>query len=236
MSPSNRAAPATSVRSDPSRAARRVLAAERVFGPIRLYARRFLWNAAFHASLPDAMVHLAPVLAGRRVALVGNATSLLANPHPEIDDYDVVIRINRGPFVAEAAGTIGARTDIVLVSGERMAIAVRRDLGLLRAPPQRIVFMSTERRSLPRTLCEDLLFYPLARREALEATLGSSPSSGAAGIDLVTALLGAGELHLYGFDFWRTATTYNERLKVGPHSPTAEEAFARRHVPDAHIH
>jgi hypothetical protein len=53
------------------------------------------------------------------------------------------------------------------------------------------------------------------------------------GIDLVSRLIGAGQTHLYGFDFWKTPTSYTGTSRPGPHDPEAEEMFARRRVPAA---
>lgn len=263
MSPSDRAAGARrtwsvastsrSWRSDPSPAANLQLFAERTLGPIRQWRRRRTGEERFLAGLADASAVIGPLVRGKSVALVGNAASLLAAPPQRIpdrrdqrdelrptrspvDEHDVVVRINRGAHVAAKVGTIGARTDALFVSGARMAVGLHADRGRLATPPEHTVFMSGKRLTLPPALTRAMTFYPLAWLDELADQLGAIPSTGAIGIDLVARLLGDGELHLYGFDFWRTGTTYNDRLKVGPHAPGREEAFARSRVPDQCIH
>lgn len=191
----------------------------------------------FAATLTDAREVVGPLVEGRSVALVGNAASLLANPPTTIDDHDVVVRINRGQHVAEAVGTIGTRTDMVLLAGGSMAIALAVDRRRLRAPAPVTVFMENLNPSrLPRALLDAMCFYPPDWHAALREELGTRPSTGAKGIDLLSRLIGTGSLHLYGFDFWQTPTTYNDRLKVGPHAPSAERALAEQRVGVARIH
>jgi len=49
------------------------------------------------------LTQLQEVLRGKSIALVGNAASLYEGHH-RIDDHDVVIRMNRGPFVLAPGG------------------------------------------------------------------------------------------------------------------------------------
>ncbi|UOM34014.1 hypothetical protein [Acuticoccus sp. I52.16.1] len=227
------------IRVDPSVRAKAVLAAEEWLqrGRTGWWRSRRTVPPALGPRAADAAAVIAPLVAGRSVALVGNASSLLAHPPAGIDDHDVVVRINRGAHVAERAGTIGARTDVVLVAGRRMAIGLAVDARTLRRPPAHMLFMGVrDRPRLPAWLVRRLSFYPAAWHGALEAELGASPSTGAAGIDLLTRLVGDGEVHLYGFDFWGTPTSYNLRTKIGPHAPNAEADFALRRVGAGRIH
>ncbi|WP_075219013.1 hypothetical protein [Acuticoccus yangtzensis] len=226
-------------RVDPSFRAKLMLAAEEWRQPRRERAWRRAGETppALRPDAADAAAVAAPLVRGRSVALVGNAASLLSGPPPPIDDHDVVVRINRGAALAEVAGTIGQRTDILLVAGRRMAIGLAVDNQRLARPPGEMFFMGvSDRPRLPEWLVRRLSFYPAPWYAALAETLGASPSTGAMGIDLLTRLIGeGGSLTLYGFDFWGSPTSYNQRTKVGPHAPNAERDFALARVGAAHI-
>jgi hypothetical protein len=81
-----------------------------------------------------------------------------------------------------------------------------------------------------------MYFYPLGWWDELNRDLGQRPSTGCMGIDLFSRIVGTGEIHLYGFDFWRTPTSYTNEVRLGPHNPTAEESFALRRIPLAFHH
>jgi len=170
-------------------------------------------------------------LEGKRIALVGNADSLLTRPHPEIDEYDVVIRINRGVYVANESDRIGKRTDILLVSG------FEQDIDTFLSSVREVVWMTPlKRNSLTADQVKLLYFYPKPWWQEVADEIGARPSTGCMGIDLVSRYLLEGELHLYGFDFWRSPTSYSGINRPGPHSPDGEEAYARRRVPGENIH
>lgn len=175
--------------------------------------------------------NISKIICDKNVALIGNAKSLLQDNSIDIDKYNVVVRINRGPDVAKRTTSIGKRTDILLISGFESKI----DEFILRFPL--VVWMSPSKRDLlTAEQIERLLFYPLEWWEELHTEVGTRPSTGCMGIDLLTRLMGKGELHLYGFDFWRSPTSYNGINRPGPHLPSAEEAFARRRIPAVNIH
>lgn len=175
---------------------------------------------------------LASAVRGKSVALVGNAQSLL-NARTDIDAHDVVVRMNRGFLVKNRVNTIGKRTDILLTSG--LIKAKEFDLFLAEAPY--VIWMSpNERETLSTSQLNRLYFYPLDWWDELTSELGHRPSTGCMGIDLFTRIVGRGAVHLYGFDFWRTPTSYSNRIRPGHHNPTAEEAFALRRIQAAFHH
>jgi hypothetical protein len=172
------------------------------------------------------------VVSGKSVALVGNAESLL-EAQTNIDAHDIVVRMNRGFLVKNEVNTIGKRTDVLLTSGLMKA----KDFDLFFAECPYVVWMSPKKReSLSDSQRRMLYFYPLNWWDDLCRELGHRPSTGCMGIDLFTRIVGTGEVHLYGFDFWRTPTSYSNRIRPGPHNPTAEEAFAKRRIPAAFHH
>lgn len=176
---------------------------------------------------PRDLQTLERLVRDKSVALVGNAASLYERPR-DVDRHDVVVRINRGPFVSDPQGIAGRRTDILLIS------AFRGEEYLSAAP--HVVWMTPKKRnSLSRQELRRLYFYPPEWWERLSAEIGARPSTGCMGIDLLSRMIGTGEIHLYGFDFWRTPTSYTGKVWLGPHSPSAEETFARERVQPENI-
>lgn len=164
-------------------------------------------------------------LAGKRVALVGNARALSETRHgARIDAADLVIRINRAPM--PMAESHGGRTDW-------LALAVR--LGAAdrdRIAPARILWMSPKRKRLDWRTASGPGFYlhPLADYRALAARLGATPTTGAMMIDLI-ARSDMARLELYGFDFFASLSLSGRRTaKQVPHDFKGESEWVRELV------
>ena len=163
---------------------------------------------------------LAPVLAlfeGRRVAIVGNAASLLQHSHGAlIDQHDLVVRMNLGFPVNPAAQ--GHRFDLWCFSHHRV---------LRQAPPGFVaptsVWMSPKfREQADRAIA--CCFYPMSYWRALRAQLGARPSVGVMTIDLVSRGKPR-EVTIIGFDFNRSKSFYETRTLPSPHDFAAEERY-----------
>lgn len=168
----------------------------------------------------DAQSGLLRELAGKRVALVGNARALANGAQgAAIDDHDLVIRINRAPMPSPRSH--GTRTDW-LALGTPIGDADRARLS-----PQRTLWMPWKRRRLDRRTAEGALFYlhPRADIAALRARLGAKPTTGA----LVIELLMRSELaalDLYGFDFFASRSLSGRRGAADvPHDFASEAAW-----------
>ncbi|NRQ14614.1 glycosyltransferase family 29 protein [Ensifer sesbaniae] len=153
----------------------------------------------------------------RSIAIVGNAASLLdANHGLEIDDHEVIIRMNRGlPTNPEKQGR---RTSILAFSVFPQIADIYDQFGA-----DKLIWMSPKLRDeAPGDL--ELEFYSLERWETLHSKLGARPSVGAMVLDYVSTF-GSQSVNIYGFDFKRTTSTYLEAPHIGPHNYQAEEAF-----------
>lgn len=169
-----------------------------------LLARTLRDEAALQdLSVPQSL--LLDELAGRSVALVGNARALASGRHgAEIDGADVVVRINRAPMPDPESH--GRRTDW-------LALAVRLgEADRARIQPGRILWMSHKRKRLDWRTATSPGFYlhPLADFEALKQRLGAPPTTGAMMIDLI-ARSGMTRLSLYGFDFFASLSLSGSR-------------------------
>jgi hypothetical protein len=159
-------------------------------------------------------------LAGRHVAIVGNARGLAEGAQgAEIDAADVVVRINGAPM--PEARSHGVRTDWLGVS-----VAVTPALVAARGP-SRLIWVTPKRKRLPLWMARDGRFalYPAARHAALAARIGGRPTTGLMLIDLIAASQAA-SITLWGFDFFATQSLSGRRGAADvPHDFGAEAAF-----------
>jgi hypothetical protein len=135
--------------------------------------------------------------------------------------------MNRGYYHSDGAGkkTI-KKTDILLVS-------TKHDDAFLREVPIVVRMAPKKRHRVPLLTRPFMYFYPVRWWEELVEEIGSAPSTGCMGIDLLTRLVSPRQVSLFGFDFWKTPTSYTGESRPGPHDPKAEEAFARKRLPHA---
>lgn len=176
---------------------------------------------------------------GGTIALVGNATSLRETSYgPGIDQTDCVIRINQGAFVPLTAEATGVRTDVLFMTLTGYAWDKVWMYGRGRRKAKTVVAMSPKNRTILGIELSRLIpAYPLDWHRELAQTLGSRPSTGAMAVDLLLRTAKSPRhIHLYGFDFWSTPTTYTGISKPSPHDPEAEERYIRSQLPEANIH
>lgn len=170
-----------------------------------------------------ALSELAQSMRGRRVALVGNAQSLFDFDFGErIDAYDMVVRMNYG-FIKEPRAQ-GRRTDAVCLSCTLSYADLVKEFG--GAP----VFWMTRFRylmSLGVAARARLSFYPIGDALALGDILQEAiPSTGITAFDLFRTRLDAGEIGLFGFDWSKTKTFYNDGFLERNHAWERERALA----------
>lgn len=181
-------------------------------------ARRLPGDRLQRYSMPQPA--LLAGLAGKRVAIVGNARALAETAQgAQIDAADIVIRINRAPM--PDAQSHGSRTDWLA-----LATSIPPE-GLARLEPERVLWMSHKRKRLSLRLAQRPGFYlhPLAEMTALERQLGARPTTGLMVLDLV-ARSDAAAITLHGFDFFATRSLSGRRGAADvPHDFGAEQAF-----------
>ena len=187
-------------------------------------------GALMRLSVPQG--DLLATLAGKRVALIGNARALAETDHgADIDTADLVIRINRAPM--PSAASHGSRTDW-------LALAVRLDAAdRARIAPGRMLWMSPKRKRLDWTTATSPGFYlhPLADYQALKDRLGAPPTTGAMLIDLI-ARSEMSRLDLYGFDFFASLSLSGRRnAEQVPHDFSGESRWVQDlQLADRRIH
>jgi len=180
----------------------------------------------------------APWLAGS-VALVGNASSLRTSTFgPSIDAHDCVIRINQGAFVPLDTQSTGVRTDALFMTLPGYAWDKAWMYSRGRRKASMVVAMSPKDRTfLGIDMAKLIPSYPVEWHRELSETLDARPSTGAMAVDLLRRTVANVEaVHLFGFDFWATPTTYTGISKPSPHNPAGEEKWMRGVLPTGNIH
>lgn len=187
---------------------------------LRFLVALLLRDDAALASLSVSQADLLAPLAGKHVALIGNARALAKTRHgTAIDGADLVIRINRAPM--PSSNSHGTRT-------EWLALAVRLSVDdRSRIAPERTLWMSPKRKRLDWHVASSPGFYlhPLADYQALKTRLAAPPTTGAMLIDLLLRSELA-SLTLYGFDFFASQSLSGRRTAVQvPHDFGSEAAW-----------
>lgn len=190
--------------------------------PLRFHIARLMRDEAALLSLSVPQGDLLTALAGKSVALVGNARTLAkAECGAQIDSADLVVRINRAPMPSPRSH--GSRTDW-------LALAVRLSgQDRARIAPRRILWMSHKRKRLDWHSAGSDGFYlhPLPDYRALKIRLAAPPSTGAMMIDLLMRS-GLARLTLYGFDFFASQSLSGRRTaEQVPHDFGAEAVWVR---------
>ncbi|MBI1220636.1 MAG: hypothetical protein GC186_19050 [Rhodobacteraceae bacterium] len=185
---------------------------------LRFHLARATRNEAALARRSITRSSMLAAVAGRSVALVGNARSLAQGAAgDEIDAHDLVIRINRAPM--PAAASHGTRTDW-------LALAVRMGAADLdRLNPRLTLWMSHKRKRLTWAVVRRRFY--LHRQDDIRrlwAELGAQPTTGLMLIDLLAGSE-ATRIDLYGFDFFQSLSLTGHRSAAQvPHDFAAERA------------
>jgi hypothetical protein len=187
----------------------------RIATPIRLalnYLRGRTWTRA----------RLLAALAGKRVALVGNAASLSERAlGAAIDEADLVVRFNRAPIIR--ARSHGRRTDWIATGHQNLKPAFLRERGV-----SLVIWTGVHIKDMPRAISfgdRAVHLISEAARGRLRKALGRDPSSGMMMIDLV-AESAAAAIELYGFDFARSSSLSGHRdADAQPHDFAAEARY-----------
>ncbi|KZL13267.1 glycosyltransferase family 29 protein [Pseudovibrio sp. Ad26] len=162
-------------------------------------------------------------IAGKRIAVVGNAKSLSNKEYgPEIDGHDIVIRLNRGaiPHVkshGQKLSWVATSLDIPksFVNGEQA---------------RRIIWTPAERGfSLPHWLARhrDVVYLmKSAELKRYQARTEKKPSTGFRLLGLLEELGGYKHINIYGFDFFASPTNTNH---IEPSKARADHDYDREH-------
>lgn len=185
---------------------------------IRSWPRRYLYQAPRGWLIKlsrNSDERMRELIAGKSVAIVGNAKSLLATNHgPEIEAHDVIIRLNKGFVTAPASQ--GSRTDMVGLTPDLSEAET-----IERFQPATFLMLIPKMRHyrlFGRTAVRQTLFYKFRYWLSDRNLIGRRPSSGYMAISWLVRLRAARSINLYGFDFGATPTYYNPVGYETPHN------------------
>jgi len=163
----------------------------------------------------------------KKIALIGNASSIFDYDYGnKIDTCDVVIRMNAG-FIRKPQSQ-GKRTDILALSLALNGGDIKNEFA-----PRLVIWATSKRNLMPQEYKTEnfkLLLHPLFVWFKLRIKLNSRPSTGAIIANYLTNNCKPAKIEMYGFDFFKTKTFYNEKHHIGPHVPINEENFFKNMI------
>lgn len=173
------------------------------------------------------MLRLRELVAKKRVAVVGNAASILAREDgSKIDAHDVVIRMNMGlPRNGHSVVAIGRKTDVW---------ATARYFG----PPMPGV-LTVWMKITPSGLQERAHFQSWHPEEPLDlwtpdleaackAYVGADPGTGVRLVWWLKQHAKPADVAVYGMDCWQTVSHWNQRMNTPNHVPALERVALER--------
>ena len=150
---------------------------------------------------------------GKSFAIIGNAESLLeAQFGKEIDEHDIVIRINRAKVIDELSQ--GSKIDIWATSFSYdlpPEFNAKYTLWMFPFNYGDINYPKADK------LKGELILHKYKDWENLKKKLGSVPSTGIMVLDFILQNADYKKIDMYGFDFFKTKNLYEKRDISGTH-------------------
>ena len=159
------------------------------------------------------------------IAVVGNAEYLFHRSYgAEIESHSLVARMNRAAMLFttfDAHSTHGSKTDMWFMWRHQEYESVN-----IKKPPFAMQMASWEPLDDP-----SVQLYPIERAQWLEATLGSTPSTGLMTLDFLDVAT-TDHISVYGFD-WKATPTFTDPKRetdkmIGIHDFNAERSYCEQ--------
>lgn len=164
------------------------------------------------------------IVSGKRVALVGNAMSLLKeNRGGEIDEHDIVIRINKG--LPEFVGSsVGQKTDVWVTARHFKEVDPRRFRLTIFMKLTRLGDLEWSRlSSSDEGVQSPIVRWPLDLATECMAYCKCDPGCGLRMLWLLKKKLDPSHISVFGMDGWKTPSSWNpEWHKFNNHNPARE--------------
>lgn len=172
---------------------------------------------------PDFLAYFA----GKRVAVVGNASSALSRTDGElIDGCDIVVRFNRGWPKPEEHAAVGSRTD-VWYAGFLWEKNVRQYNELFAARRYAVFPAQVSIEYLLPGMGPTTFQIPRSFYFGLKHELGAPPSSGCIMLAYLLRRAKPESVFITGFDFFATPNRDKKAVYNSHHDPTAERRLIR---------
>lgn len=158
-------------------------------------------------------------IAGKKLALIGNAKSVFNQERIVDNEFDIICRINAGlPYDKEKY--LGKRTDILFLSTGLTENAIKR------FGAKYIIWCTPKVEYMTEWIGKNSLRYPIKNWNRLYYLLKHRPSTGIMAFNCLECF-DFESLTLIGFDFWKSPTWYTNTIRPSHHSPKDEERYIR---------
>lgn len=154
-------------------------------------------------------------LKNKKIALIGNSKNLLKKKNWDIDNYDIVIRLNILP-TPELKNYLGSRCDILMLSHAPINLLNNSFIKIWMSPKNRHFTNYSE---------GVVYHYPIKWWNALFEKLNARPSTGAMALDFLVRILPELEIELLGFDHTYENVWYNNIYQGRVHNFEKERLF-----------
>jgi len=160
-------------------------------------------------------------LKDKQICLLGNARSILNTPK-DIDKYEIVCRMNRGLPIGKER-YIGNRTDVLFTSTKLTSQLV------LQYKTRYLVWMTKCQKLLPEWMKSCTIQNPPEDWQELKDQYPENklPSTGCIVINFLLKHIEFKSLIIYGFDFMRSGTWYNNLKDPRWHPKETEEKIIK---------
>jgi hypothetical protein len=182
--------------------------------------KRMIFGDSFLQSFATPQETVISELAGKSIAIVGNARSLADQEHgTKINNCDVVIRMHTAPLIARKSH--GSKTTW-------LALGMPVDQSIINAhAPDRLLWMAKKRKRVRYSIAMAKGFYihPKDDWDIIAQKLSAPPTTGVMLIDLAKRS-NAAQINLFGFDFFASLSLSGRRTAAQvPHNFAAEKQF-----------
>lgn len=178
---------------------------------------------------------IADLVAGKTVALVGNAASILREQHGEsIDAHQIVIRMNLGlPEQIGRPVLIGRRTDIWATAKYWGGIYPKNAPSWVFMKPLGLTKLGDEHwlacESLWEMVGDDSLDrWPMDLEREVRDFVGADPGTGVRLLYWLKRHASPLQISLFGFDCWQTPSHWSNKGPTSNHSPRLERLAIER--------
>ena len=162
---------------------------------------------------------IANFLSGKSISLVGNSESIFNDKTTgeSIDQYDIVCRFNLGRILD--SDSQGKRTDILFTSIlDPLGVDIIEEL-----QPEVIVWVTPKTQPSYLEAYDNFYRCPVDNWKHLYKTIGARPSTGCMALNMLVKKFNCRDIKLFGFDFFKTNTFYNEKNYQTPHTGCEED-------------
>jgi len=154
----------------------------------------------------------------KTMALIGNASSVQGSYKHDIENHDIVIRLNKGFFLINNLH-FGTKVNML---GLSMPIKTE----ILESLDLDYILWCTPKHELKTKYLKRVAYnYPKDWWNILNYTLGARPSTGCMMLDFIYRTGTYKSLKIYNFDFWNSPTFYTNTIHLGNHNPEQEKAY-----------